>query len=327
MHILSADIGGTNSRFGHFSIDASGRLRLERNCWLDTKQAHSLGELFEMLAASDFDLPPKEADAAALAVACAVEDGVRCTPVNIEWDVDIAGADKKYGLKRAMLLNDFEAQGYACGTEAVSGAKEILPGEADPNGVVGVIGAGTGLGKCALVPMPGGGHLAVASEGGHSDFPFTSEEELGYARYLRRETHRHQLIGDIVVSGTGLSLLHRYLTGQQLKPEEITGQFELAESQATGTLRWFARFYARSCRNYALEVLATGGLFISGGVAARAPVVVEEQAFAREFHSSETHGPLLERIPVKLNVNQDSGLWGAASVAAQRLLGVIPTRG
>lgn len=324
MEIIGADIGGTNSRFGHFSLDESGRLQLVTTTWLSTKQAGSLGELLEMLAASNFSLPPKDADAVALAVACAVQQETRCDPVNIDWNVDLSDAGNRFGLKRSILINDFEAQGYACSTPAVSQAKEILPGSADPEGAKAVIGAGTGLGKCALVSVPGGGTLAVPSEGGHSDFPFTCEEELGYARFLRRETGRSQLIGDIVLSGAGLSLLHRYLSGQNLEPAEIAGMFELAESQATGTLRWFARLYGRSCRNYALEVLATGGMFVSGGVAARAPAVVMEAAFAREFRNSETHGPLLEQIPVWLNDNQDSGLWGAAAVAAQRLLGVVP---
>jgi len=324
MRILGADIGGTNSRFGHFRLDEAGRLVLEGTTWLATREAGSLGELLEMLAASGFSLPPAEADAVALAVACAVQQGVRCDPVNIDWSVDLAEAKQKHGLKRSILLNDFEAQAHACSTQAVVGAREILPGDPAPEGTVGVIGAGTGLGKCALVSLPGGGHLAVPSEGGHSDFPFVCEEEHGFARFLRRETNRHQLIGDIVVSGMGLKLLHRYLTGQTMEPAEIAGMFELQESQATGTLRWFARFYGRSCRNYALEVLATGGLFVAGGVAARAPAVVMEPAFAREFRNSETHGPLLEKIPVRLNDNQESGLWGAASVAAQRLLGVIP---
>lgn len=324
MQIIGADIGGTNSRFGHFSLDESRRLKLVKTTWLNTKDAGSLGELLEMLAASDFSLPPKEADAVALAVACAVHQGTRCDPVNIDWNVDLSDAPGKYGLKRSILLNDFEAQAHACSTEAVSNAREVLPGASDPAGVKAVIGAGTGLGKCALAPLPSGGHLAIPSEGGHSDFPFTCEEELGYARFLRRETGRHQIIGDIVLSGLGLSLLHRYLTGQSMEPPEISGMFQLGESQATGTLRWFARLYGRSCRNYALEVLATGGLYVAGGVAARAPAVVMEPAFAREFRNSETHGPLLEQIPVLLNDNQDSGLWGAASVAAQHLLDIIP---
>ena len=79
----------------------------------------------------------------------------------------------------------------------------------------------------------------------------------------------------------------------------------------TGTLRWYARFYARACRNWALSTLCTGGLFITGGIALRNPLVTECATFREAFYEG-SHRGLLERIPVRRFTDMNSGLWGSA---------------
>ncbi len=315
IRILAADIGGTNSRFASFSLH-DGLLKLQEKTTLGTATAESFEHLLDMLGRSGFSLPPGEADRIVLAVAGVVEDGLRCDPVNIPWSLDLRQARREFGLRDAWMINDFEAQAFATRTRAVEQAKCVLSGTPRPGGTVAVIGAGTGLGKCALVPLAQGGFRAVPSEGGHSLFAFMHEEEYAFARFVRRETCREQVIGDMIVSGPGLRLVHKYLTGQWLEPKEIGGL--IGQGQAPGTLAWFSRFYGRACRNYALEILATGGVYIAGGVAAGTPEILNHASFAHEFRWSETHGALLAPIPVMLNDNQDSGLWGAAAVALQR---------
>ena len=205
MHtILSADIGGTNSRFAHFTL-REGVLAMEHSVWLPTQEASSFGELLEMLDDSDFTLPPKQADAAVLAIAGAVEEERRCAPVNIPWNLDLDESGKQQELAPALLVNDFVAQAYATSTKAVDEATQILPGTAAPKGAKAVIGAGTGLGKCALMPLPEGGFCAIPSEGGHSEFPFVSDEEFEFARFARAETGRKQLIGDMRSNETSAS--------------------------------------------------------------------------------------------------------------------------
>lgn len=308
MKILAADIGGTSARFGHFKAENGGELEYVSSEWLETARSSSFGELMEMLVESDFGLPPGEADIVSLAIAGPVVGGVRSYPPNISWDVDLSNAAQEFGFRDFSLLNDFAAQAYACRSPIMREAREILPGEIDYDAVAAVIGAGTGLGHAALIPDERGGHLAMPSEGGHMLFPFTTDEEYEYGRFLREATGREQIIGDIVVSGGGLSLLHRFLTGEKLEPKEVAGKLE----QNPETLKWFARFYGRVCKNFALLTVAMGGLYISGGVAAKTPLLIDNEHFKREFRSSETHSRLLSRIPVLLNSNQESGLWGAA---------------
>ncbi len=316
MKILAADIGGTNSRFGLFETEPDGGLRLVRSHWYRTGDAASFGQLMEMLREGGLSLKPQEADISVMAVAGPIErQGTYSAPPLIPWAVDISDAQTRLGCKRALLINDFIAQAYACRSRVGEEAREILAGTISPGDAAGVIGAGTGLGKAALVPVQGGGFVAVPSEGGHAAFPFVSEAECGFMRFLQRELGTGYPTGNDVVSGKGLSLIHQFLTGERLDPRDVTAGF----GPGSETLAWAARFYGRSCRDYALEVLARGGLYIAGGVAAKAPELVTHEAFATEFRDSKTMSGILSRIPVFLITDEESGLWGAAGYGRQVL--------
>ena len=312
MRILAADIGGTHCRFAIFESSPAGPVPSGDPCRLRTAEVDSLAALLDRVWAG-LGAGPRDFDLASLAVAGPVRDGVFCTPPNIPWDLDVS-RPQEFGLRRCLLLNDFVAQAFACRTPAVAGAKVIRSGRADPAGALAVVGAGTGLGHCALVPW-GRDQVPVPSEGGHAAFAFVGPEETGYGEFLRRALDRPYAHGDAVVSGSGLALLHRFHTGRDLSPEAVAAEL----TPDSPTLVWFARFYARVCRNYALAVLATGGLYVSGGVAARTPALVDNEHFCREFVSSPSHGPLLERLPVWLNTNKDSGMFGAAFAGVQAL--------
>jgi glucokinase len=312
--ILAADIGGTNSRFALFSA-SGGILTLEDSIWLKTHEAGTFPELLERLWASPFAARPGRFDAAVLAVAGAVRHGVECRHLpNAPWGVDLREVD--FGCERACLINDFAAQAFACRTSAVEGALVLQAGEADADAPVGVIGAGTGLGYSALI-RDEGRWIALPSEGGHMAFPFTGMEEAEYGEFNRTASGRNWAEGDSVVTGLGLRLVHRYLTGEDLTPPEISARI----TPESPTTKWYARFYGRACRNWAIALMARGGLFIAGGVAAKNPMLVSVPEFMDEFRNSHVYGDFLESIPVKLNANEQSGLYGAAFHGAQLLTG------
>lgn len=303
--ILAADIGGTNSRFACFEVGPDGRLSFRHAARLKTRAAGSFAGLLAALWDQGFAPGPKDFDIAVLAVAGPVQGGTQCRPPNIPWEIRAADA-AGIGLARCLLLNDFVAQAFGCRTGAVAQARVIQAGRADPSAALAVIGAGTGLGHCALVPH-GKGFAAVPSEAGHAAFPLYGDREEEYGRFLRKQTGKSYAYGDLVVSGSGLGLVHEFLTGERLAPGEI-GRGLTPDSE---TLVWFARLYGRACRNYALSVLALGGLYVSGGVAAKNPGLVDNPHFVAEFRNSESHGALLSNIPVLLNDNEDIGLYGA----------------
>jgi len=312
--ILAADIGGTNSRFAYFSVDASGGLDLVETQWLETRESSSFGNLIEDLLSRDFSLNPADADVAVIAVAGPVEDGTRSAPPFISWKIDISAEDR---FKRAVLINDFLAQAYSCRSRIGEEAQMIKPGEAVRDAAVAVIGAGTALGKAVTIPDGKGGHLAMPSEGGHAAFPFGSEREDEFRSFLLKQLDDSYITWNKVVSGRGLSYIHHFLTGEKLDPQSVALKI-LPDSE---TLAWAARFYGRACRDYALETLARGGVYIAGGVAARTPEIVTHRAFEEEFNRSDTFADLLRKIPIFLIKEQNAGLWGAAFLGRQMLDG------
>jgi glucokinase len=201
------------------------------------------------------------------------------------------------------------AQAYACRSPVIESAQQIVPGDIQPEAPLVVIGAGTGLGQAALLPCNDRGYVPLPSEGGHTSFPFESEEEFGYMKFLLKTLEVPYVTTETVVSGSGLSLLHQFLTGEKLEPAQVASRLRVDSE----VLHWMARFYGRVCRNYAFQFLARGGVYIAGGVAAKTPILVKHDTFLSEFHRAERDMfHVLKHIPVFLNSNEESGLWGAA---------------
>lgn len=312
--ILVADLGGTYCRFAQFRLEASGGLRLVSGTRLETAHIHSQDELFVALEESEIGLPSAEADAVVFAVPGAVV-GRHIHFANIPWELELDVLDKAFGVGRVSCINDFLAQALGSRTEAAAKAVEIQPGQWCQDRIQAVIGAGTGCGMAALIPLKHGGVKPLASEGGQTAAKFIDPVEQAFARYLCQATGESYVRVDTVLSGSGLAHLHRFLTDENLAPAEVAAQL----SPEARTTEMFARFYGRAARDYALTVLADGGLCISGGVAAKNPELVQHEAFCREFRDSPTYGEFLAAIPIRLVRNEHTGLYGAARYGADRL--------
>jgi glucokinase len=314
-NILAADIGGTHSRFAHFGADEKRNLSLIEIKWLNTADVGSFGQLVGDLRAAGMSLKPEDADIVVIAIAGPIEHGVKSSPPLISWDIDLSAAERDFGFRDSALINDFVAQAFACISEAGRSADGVLAGDPVREAAVAVIGAGTGLGHAALMPDGKGGFTALPSEAGHSNFSFVSKRECEYQEFLIKERREHYITGNTVVSGSGLSYIHRFLTGESLPPAEVASKF----LQHPETLEWAARFYGRACRNFALQTLALGGLYVAGGVAAKSPELIFHKAFGTEFRSSDMLAGLLAGIPVYLIRDENSGLWGAAEYGIREL--------
>ncbi|WP_028587411.1 glucokinase [Desulfocurvus vexinensis] len=311
--ILAADIGATNARFAAFEHGPGG-LAMGPAVWLDSAGAGSFAGLLEALRGAGAPVDPGRADVVALAVPGPVRGGVACDPPNLSWGIDVSDPGA-LGLGRVVLLNDFEAQAWACLTGVMADALPVLDGALGAQGPLAVLGPGTGMGQAALLPDGRGGHVVLASEGGHALFPFQGQEEFAFQRFLLARTGRTQVVGDMVVSGSGLAAVHAFLSGEDLAPARVGAGL----AGHPRTLRWAARFLGRACRNHVLQTAARGGLVVCGGVAAHNPALATDPAFAAEFLASDTHAELLAAVPVRLNARQDSGLWGAALFGARAL--------
>ncbi len=312
--ILAADIGGTNSRFAAFTLEA-GALRHGQSVWLPTSQSTSFAHLLEQLGEADFPCMPHLADMVVLAVAGPVEDGRRAELANIPWDIDLDDLSPDKGCTTAILINDFMAQAYACLSPASTGTVCILPGTPIPDTPKAIMGAGTGFGHALILEPSPGTVVAIPSEGGHALFPFVNNEEMEFAQFLMAETGRSRVVGDMVVSGTGIRTLHAFFTGERISAREVTARL----TPDSPVLSWFARFFGRACHDFVLKTLARGGLYLTGGVASGNPAIVRHPAFAEEFLDSDRYRHMLSTIPVQLNINEEFGLWGAAQLGAMRL--------
>lgn len=336
--IFAADIGATNCRFALFraNVDDSGQpmLSLLREKWLAGADYPEFRQALRTLRqpADDGPFLPEEPGKrpaiAVLALAGPVE-GDFCRLSNLAWSIRTQDIRDELGIADVCLINDFAAQAYACLMPENVDAAPVLPGEAVPGAPVAVAGAGTGFGQALILPdacslpmavqqrLSSAAHgptlLCLAktrilpAEGGHCDFPFAGKEEQEFADFVRKSDGIERIVGDTVVSGSGLVHIVAFLTGERLPPREATAR-ALALPRA---LEWYARFYGRACRNYVLATLALGGLYITGGMALRVPAV-SHPAFAEEFHNSRVQERLLRNIPVFHVRKPEAGLWGAA---------------
>ncbi len=320
IQILAADIGGTNSRFGVFEMEAGQEPRLVLERVQSTAEARSFAEVLDRLARSGLRVGEIPAACVTLAVAGPVRDG-RCQLTNAAWEIDL-GQATGLPVARTALINDFVAQALGCLTSHVrSSAVTVQAGLSRP-GLIAATGAGTGFGACALAPLPDapGRFLPIPSEAGHAPLAFLTDRELALQAFITARTGHSHAHGDTVVSGRGLSFMHWFLTGKRLSPAEVAAEIG-PDSETTA---WFARFYGRACRVFALHLLPLGGLFLCGGLAAKNPHFVVHPEFLREFTDCPVYRDLLAEIPIRLVTSLDAGLYGAAEYGRMLLDGVRP---
>jgi len=308
--IFTADIGGTNARFALFTCH-EGHLALERVAW---GRSATLDDTASMLACMRdlLDEPLKAGDALSVALAGPV-NGLRGKLTNGALRLDLSPAASTLSPSSCLLLNDFAAQAHA--TLALPGRKALLARGRQPEAagqIRAVLGAGTGLG-CASLVRCGSARaarwLAVPSEAGHTLFPFMTPDELAWRDFLARRLGRGEITAENVLAARGLSLLHQFLTGQELAAPQVGAE---ALSHETPTLQWYSRFLGRFCRQWIFSTMCRGGLWIAGGIAAGNPLCVRHPAFAQELGRASDINDVAAVTPVLLITDVNSGLWGAA---------------
>jgi glucokinase len=317
LKILAADIGGTNARFAEVEIEGLSSVRMSEPVvfptWSDS--IDSFDALLEHYSATKPRRSPEieEYDALAIAIAGGVS-GKRGTLPNIAWDIDLSVSRP---VQNAFLLNDFFAQAHAYLDPVVfEELRLVRAGAGMGPGSIVVVGAGTGLGHAALKAVKGS-RVVIGSESGHCTFAFHGEEEQAIEASMLARRGKTWLSGDDVVTGSGAALLHEALTGESVSPAIALAQ----QAKESPTCAWFARFYARACRNYCLAMYPVEALIVSGGIAAKNPHIIQSPSFLAEFDDGGPFRRLLERVPIYLNEDQALGLRGAAIHAWLELAG------
>lgn len=249
--------------------------------------------------------------------------GNRVQMTNRPWSVDGDLVVRRFGIPRARVVNDLEASARGLELLPPRDLKTIQPGRAVEAAPRVVLGVGTGLGVAYLVAC-GGRYQAVAGEGGHATFaPVTpQQEELVHAI---RAT-RGRVSNEDILSGTGLSRIYEFLTArgdcgipspEALRPDRISRQaLEGTDAMCSSALDLFIECIGNVAGDHALNVMAQGGVFLTGGIVAKILPRLKQERFRAAFCAKGAHSNLLKRIPVKAVVSERLPVLGAARFAA-----------
>jgi glucokinase len=319
--LLAGDIGGTKTFLGLFDpITARPRpIAVQSFATLDYADLPAI-------IASFLAMEPTrgaEIDRACFGVAGPViGDAAELT--NVPWRVDALRVARVFSIRRVRLLNDLQAMAYAIPVLYDNETRVLQHGEALRGGNIALIAAGTGLGE-ALLHNVDGRFIPSASEGGHADFSARTEREIAVLRALTARYGRVEV--ERVVSGRGLSNIHRVAHTQPcaagIDPDDLDSPAAISAAATSGrcaecveTLDLFVEAYGAEAGNLALRSVATGGVFVGGGIAPKILQVLDSGRFMTAFCAKTPLEPLLSSIPVKVILNDEAGLLGAAVFAA-----------
>jgi glucokinase len=322
--LFAGDLGGTKTLLGLFER-GDQRPRPIASHMYPTQEFISFTAILDAFA---LDVgPTMDIEAAAVGVAGpVVEQRARLT--NIDWDVTAEAISRRLDTRHVTLLNDLEAMARSVPVLNEDELVTLQRGAPALHGNAVVIAAGTGLGE-AYLPRIAGRLVAVPSEGGHADFAARTDRELDFVRMLRERYGRVEV--EQVLSGPGLVNLHRFThEGQECEAVRNIDphQRPAAISQAglegrclacKEALRMFVDAYGAETGNLALRGVATGGVFVGGGIAPKILPALKDGRFMAAFRSKPPMTDLLLKMPVQVIMNPDAGLLGAA-VAAEELV-------
>jgi len=321
--VLAGDVGGTNTRLAVFNVrDLHTQLLVKAN--YPSQEYASLDDILAEFAATH----NHPLQAACLGVAGPVH-GQTASITNLPWQLDAKDIATQLGLGKVSLLNDLEATAWGLRTLQDDDLLSLQAGNPDAGGNAAIIAAGTGLGEAGLY-FDGRQHHPFACEGGHADFSPQTELDMALLRHLLKQ-HDH-VSWERIVSGDGLVSIHACLCQlrqreapdwlQQLMREgDAAAAISSAAQQGrdaicSEALGLFVHLYGAEAGNLALKLMATGGLYIAGGIAPKIIEQLKDGTFIKAFHAKGRMQALMEQIPVQVVLNGDVALQGAAVFTA-----------
>lgn len=323
--ILAGDIGGTSTRLALFEV-RGGRLSAVRIERYSSPAYRGLDEIVRAFTAVG-GLPP--IDEACFGVAGPVMNGRAATP-NLPWVVEAAALARQLGLPRAWLINDLEANTHGVAALVPADLAVLGPGAPAASGNIAVISAGTGLGEAGAY-WDGVRHHPFAGEGGHADFAPQDELQVELFLHLRGKLGG-RVSWERVVSGPGLQNIYEFLrdSGRGREPAWLRDAMQredppamISQAALAGTselcgraLDLFVTLYGAEAGNLALKLKATGGVYVGGGIAPRISERMKAGSFMEAFRDKGRLRDLLERVPVRIILNDQAALLGAARYAA-----------
>src|SRR3989449_9528373 len=329
--ILAGDIGGTNARLAVFDV-LDGRFSLISASVFPSREYSSLDEIVSKFVRTANVHP----HAACFGVAGPVRNG-RVEASNLPWIIESKRLAEELDLKKALLINDLEANAWGIAFLDPGDLVSLNQVKGTPVGNQAVISAGTGLGEAGMY-WDGTKHHVFACEGGHADFAPRNELETELLRYLRvRFGH---VSYERIVSGPGLVNVFNFLrdTGRGREPQWLIDEMSQSDPAAAisgagvhgkcplceQAVDLFVSIYGAEAGNLTLKILATGGVYLGGGIAPKLLPKLAGPLFMQAFVSKGRMQSLLESIPVKVITNESIALLGAARCAVVNTQSAVP---
>ena len=320
--LLAGDIGGTKTDLAIFSVERGPHSPITQT------QVHSADyPSLQVLVKEFLEKAKTPVERACFDVAGPVIDG-RVKVTNLPWVIDEASLAKDLNFKFVHLMNDLEAVARAVPILRASDVITLNVGQPVPQGAIAVVAPGTGLGESFLT-WNGSKYVSHSSEGGHADFAPTNDRQIGLLKYmLKRFDH---VSVERVCSGIGIPYIYEYLRDIEQIPEnpEIVQAIASATDHTAAitnsafdennpsdlckaTVNTFVSILASEAANMALKVMATGGVYLAGGIPLHIPRAAEESRFMETFKRKGRFSQLMDHIPVHVILNRAALLGSAA---------------
>jgi glucokinase len=322
--LIAGDIGGTKTDLAIFSSEAGPLVPLAQT------RVHSADYSSLQVIVKEFLAKEKKpVDRASFAVAGPVISG-RAKATNLPWVIEESSLARELNInpQSVHVINDLEAIAHAVPILRPSDVETINVGEPVRKGAMAVIAPGTGLGESFLT-WDGARYLPHSSEGGHGDFAPNGKRQIGLLEYMFGKFNHVSF--EHVCSGIGIPNIYNYLREVEQVPEDpaVTASIDSAQDKAAAitahaldaanpsprckaTIDTFVSILAAEAANLALKVLATGGVYIAGGVAVHTLPALKQPAFMDSFTRKGRLSELMPRIPIHVVVSP-AGLAGAAA--------------
>ncbi len=321
--ILAGDIGGTSTRLAYFEVQ-NGKLKSRINEKFSSRAHKGLEEIVRAFLQKH----SIQVEHAAFGIAGPVRQQ-RVEATNLPWVIDAAALKSELVTADVFLLNDLEANTYGIFELAPSDFAIINAGAPADGGNIAVISAGTGLGEAGAT-WDGSRFVVYATEGGHTDFAPRDELEIELLLYVQKRLGG-RVSYERLLSGPGIYTIYQFLRDTKRGAEEKWLREEMQHGDPSAivsqhglngkselcvhTLDLFVKLYGAESGNLALKMMATRGVFVGGGIAPKILPKMQSGAFMQAFAEKGRFENLLRSIPVRVLLNDQAALLGAARFA------------
>jgi len=331
MLILAGDIGGTKTLLQIAEFDEkNNKTILHEHRYVSADWADLTDMVSEFLTGIIKEQGTLALHSACFGIAGPVT-GRQAWVTNLSWELDADKMQNVLGITKIRLINDFAAVGYGLEALGPDDIIELQTGKVADHAPCALIGAGTGLGQGILV-WQDDHYEVMSSEGGHCDFAPVDDEQIELLRYLI-ERFGH-VSYERVCCGRGLVNIYEFLrdknpaaesdamkeaiaSGDPAAAVSIAG-LEGSDELASQAMHIFAKIYGQQAGNLALTCMSAGGVYIAGGIAPKVIDKLKDGTLTTAFNEKGRMVKLTEVMPVRVVMNPNVGLMGAA-LAATRL--------